>query len=65
MSNDPQETKIHSVKYNLRDFSDTFAQWIGINSAQTDKSKSIFNPKYIGKDYDSVLTSEFKIRKID
>ena len=65
MSNDPQETKIHSVKYNLRDFSDTFAQWIGISSEQTEQNKSIFNTKYTGKEYDSVLTSEFKIRKID
>ncbi|PMH23747.1 PE--lipooligosaccharide phosphorylethanolaminetransferase [Vibrio lentus] len=65
MSDDPQETKMYSVKYNLRDFSDTFAQWIGISSEQTEQHKSIFNTKYIGKEYDSVLTSEFKIRKID
>nr|WP_241909928.1 sulfatase-like hydrolase/transferase [Vibrio splendidus] len=65
MSNDPQETKIHSVKYNLRDFSDTFTQWVGIYSEQTEHHKSIFNTKYIGKEYDSVLTSEFKVRKID
>ncbi|CAK2685889.1 hypothetical protein VCRA2133E348_1590001 [Vibrio crassostreae] len=65
MSNDPQETKIHSVKYNLRDFSDTFAQWVGISSEQTEKNKSIFNTEYIGKEYDSVLTSEFKVKKID
>ncbi|MEO9495112.1 MAG: sulfatase-like hydrolase/transferase [Vibrio splendidus] len=65
MSDDTQETKTHSVKYNLRDFSDTFAQWIGIDSEQTEQHKSIFNTEYIGKEYDSVLTSEFKVRKID
>ncbi|NAZ47391.1 sulfatase-like hydrolase/transferase [Vibrio toranzoniae] len=65
MSDDPQETKTHSVKYNLRDFPDTFAQWVGISSEQTEQNKSIFNTKYIGKEYDSVLTSEFKVRKID
>ncbi|MGF1817787.1 sulfatase-like hydrolase/transferase, partial [Vibrio splendidus] len=65
MSDDTQETKTHSVKYNLRDFSDTFAQWAGIDSEQTELHKSIFNTEYIGKEYDSVLTSEFKIRKID
>lgn len=65
MSDEQQETKMHSVKYNLRDFPDTFAQWAGISSKQTEQHKSIFNTKYVGKEYDSVLTSDFKVRKID